>query len=259
MKGILCRALTGAIILLALGGCAHLDGARIDADRIYNAILQDDVAHIRALVQSGALGVNQSISVPGYREGTPLLTVAARSASLGVIRYLLAAGADVNARTPINETALMLAAYFYDEERAPRTNARARHDEALGMLLRAGAQVENDPHHYTPLSYAAYQGHDSALRLLLAHGARVNADAENGSTYINTPLMMAAIQGHERIVLELLRAGADPAIRVHGAHTAAELAAKYGHHNLLRLLRCAERDSPDGSAAQRCPGRHAFE
>jgi len=237
--------------LLGLAGCAHMDGHRVDADGVYNAILQDDDARIRTLVQSRALSVNQSISVPGYREGAPLLAVAARSASLRVMRYLLSAGADVNARTPINETALMLAAYFRDEDRG---NARERHDQAIRMLLAAGAATENEPYHYTPLSYAAYQGHDTAVRLLLVHGARVDADAENGATYINTPLMMAAIQGHETTALHLLDAGANAAIRVHGGHTAAELAAKYRHGNLARLLRCAERQAPDRFVAQRCPG-----
>lgn len=259
MRSVLTRAAAAAGILVIAAGCAHVGGSKVDPDGVYNAILQDDVAEIRALVHSGTLAVNQSIPVPGYREGTPLLTVAARSASLAVIRYLLSAGADVNARTPVNETALMLAAYFHDDDIARSANARVRHDEAVRILLGAGADIENDPYHYTPLSYAAYQGNDIAVGTLLAHGARVDADAENGSTYINTPLMMAAIQGHESTVLQLLRAGANAAIRIRGGHTAAELAAKYRHANLAQLLHCAERHSPGRFVAQRCQGGVAEE
>jgi len=248
-----------AIVLAALSACTLLDGQRVDAVRLYDAIVRDDVVHVRALVQSGGLAVNQSIPVPGYQEGTPLITVAARSASLKVMRYLLSAGADVNARTPINETALMLAAFFHDEDRVRNTTSRERHDEAVRVLLAAGAEIENDPYHYTPLSYAAYQGHDTAVRLLLARGARVDADAENGGTYINTPLMMAAMQGHQSTALQLLEAGADAAIRVHGGYTAAELAAKYRHVGLARLLRCAERAAPGPFAQQRCSGVAARE
>ena len=66
--------------------------------------------------------------------------------------------------------------------------------------------------------------------------------------------MMAAIQGHDGTVLQLLDAGANAAIRVHGGHTAAELAAKYRHANLARLLRCAERHPPGRFVARRCNG-----
>ena len=80
-------------------------------------------------------------------------------------------------------------------------------------------------------------------------GARVNNTGPNGIAYANTPLMMAAIQGNESIVRTLLRAGADADIRVTaGGHTASELAAKYKHANVARLLQCAERRSGYGMA-----------
>jgi len=53
--------------------------------------------------------------------------------------------------------------------------------------------------------------------------------------------MMAAIQGHEGVVRLLLRAGADADVRIYGGHTAAELAAKYRHAALSRLLLCSQR------------------
>jgi hypothetical protein len=251
----LSRTLAGAgcaFLVALLSACAHIDSQTVDADRLNDAIVRDDVGHVRAAVESRALGVNQSIAVPGYLEGTPLLTVAARSASIGVMRYLISAGADVNARTPINETALMLASFFYSEDREGNATSRAQHDEAVRILVAAGAEIENYPYHYTPLSYAAYQGHDTCVRFLIQRGARVDADAENGGTYINTPLMMAAMQGHQRTALELLRAGANAAIRVHRGHTAAEFAEKYRHAELARLLRCAERVAPGEAFPQKC-------
>jgi ankyrin repeat protein len=237
-----------------LPACAHLDGQTIDVVRLYDAIERDDVGPVRTAIESRALDVNQSIAVPGYQEGTPLLTVAARSGSLRVLRYLLSAGADVNARTPINETALMLAAYFSREDRQRNAISREQHDEAVRLLVAAGAEIENDPYHYTPLSYAAYQGHEAVVRFLIERGARVDADAENGATYINTPLMMAAIQGHYGTALQLLRAGANAAIRVRGGHTAAEFAEKYRHAALARLLHCAERATPAEAFSQQCEG-----
>lgn len=241
-----------AILLILISGCAHLDGQTTDIDRLNDAIVRDDVDYVRSGITSGALGVNQSISVSGYVEGTPLVTVAARSASLKVLRYLISAGADVNARTPANETALMLASFFLSEDREGNATSRERHDEAVRILVAAGAEIENYPYHYTPLSYAAYQGNDVAVRFLLEHGARVDADAEDGATYINTPLMMAAIQGHYSTALQLLRAGASPAIRVHGGHTAAEFAEKYRHARLAHLLRCVESVAPGHAFSQQC-------
>jgi ankyrin repeat protein len=117
----------------------------------------------------------------------------------------------------------------------------------------AGAELENYPHHYTPLAYAAYQGNERVVRFLVERGARVNADAHNGGTYINTPLMMAAIQGHEPVARFLLQAGADADVRVHGGLTAAELAAKHKHSSLSRVLMCSERRNAIASGAQ-CRG-----
>jgi hypothetical protein len=262
MRQNLSRTLAGAgcaFLVALLSACVHMDSQTVDIDRLNDAIARDDVGYVRAAVESRALGVNQSIAVPGYLEGTPLLTVAARSASLGVIRYLISAGADVNARTPINETAVMLASFFYSEEQESNANSRARHDEAVRLLVAAGAEIENDPHHYTPLSYAAYQGNNATVRFLIERGARVDADAENGATYINTPLMMAAIQGHHRIALQLLRAGANAAIRVRGGHTAAEFAEKYRHAALARVLRCAESMAPGETFPQKCEATTAGE
>lgn len=248
---------TVALAALVLGtallpACANLDTRTIDADRLHDAIVRDDVGYVRTAIESDGLAVNQPIPVPGYQEGTPLLTVAARSASLGVLRYLVSAGANVNARTPVNETALMLASFFFREDRERNAVSREQHEEAVRMLVAAGADMENDPHHYTPLSYAAYQGHDATVRFLIGRGARVDADAENGTTYINTPLMMAAIQGHYGTALQLLRAGANPAIRVHRGHTAAEFAEKYRHAELARVLRCAESTAPGEAFPQKC-------
>lgn len=245
------RVLLTAMLCAGLAaGCAH-DGQfsrAPDTDRLHNAIVADDVSFVRAAVQSGTTGVDQRIPAPVYAEGTPLITVAARAGALQVLRFLIAAGADVNALTPAGETALMLAAYFEDGS----DSAQRRHEAAVRMLVEAGAGIENEPYHYTPLAYAAYQGHDRIVRYLIERGARVDADAENGFTYINTPLMMAAIQGHHSTAHWLLRAGANPKVRVHYGHTAAEFAQKYNHQRLFHLLRCVEHMGGRAMAAQAC-------
>lgn len=242
-----------------LGACAQVEyrqSGKLDTDRLHTAIINDDVSYIRAVIESGAVSANQHIPAPVYMEGTPLLTIAARAASLDVMRYLISAGANINARTPAGETPLMLAAYFFKEERDRGGRSYSQHEKAVRMLVEAGADMENAPHNYTPLSYAAYQGHDNIVRYLIERGARPNADAVNGKTYINTPLMMAAIQGHRSTALKLLNAGADARIRVHGGHTAAEFSEKYRHTHMIHMLRCAESLAQYESFQQKCGTGH---
>jgi ankyrin repeat protein len=234
-------------------GCAELPfGSRgYDPIRLLNAIVIDDVGYVRDMVALDAVTVDQRIPAPGYMEGTPLVTIAARSASLNVLRYLISARADVNARTPAGETSLMLAAYFH-EGSASDAASMERYEAAVRILIAAGASLENDRHHYTPLAYAAYQGRERTLRYLLERGARVDADAENGVVYVNTPLMMASIQGHLNLAIALLRAGADPRIRIKNGLTARELAIKYRHASIAQTLACAENLGPGEQFALRC-------
>jgi len=238
------------VITLGLAGCAGMGGGAGDIDRVNNALVSDDVGFVRGAIQSGTLTPDHRVSTAGYPDGAPLMAIAARAASLEVMRFLISAGADVNARTPVGETPLMLAAFFFDEQAIGR--AFERHEAAVRLLVSSGAELDNLPYHYTPLAYAAYQGNDRIVRFLIERGANVNADAANGGTYVNTPLMMAAIQGHERIARVLLRAGADADIRVYGGHTASELAAKYNHSGLSQLLMCAQRQYGAGASGPQC-------
>lgn len=250
------RALAGGLIVLSLlAGCAQLPGGTADTDRLRNAIAIDDTGYLEEAVRSGRVGVNQRIPIPGYLEGTPLITIAARYGSVKVLRYLISAGANVNSRTPIGETALMLASYFASDDSQGGAAPGERYEQAVRMLVEAGSSLENEPHHYTPLAYAAYQGNDRIVRYLVERGARVNGDAEDGIVYVNTPLMMASIQGHVDTALWLLRAGADARVRIHHGNTAAELAQKNNHGNLIGALRCAEQLAPGEAFAGKCLGR----
>jgi hypothetical protein len=226
-------------IVLGLAGCAGVGGGAADNDRLVNAIVADDVYTVRGAVQSG-VSPDARVPAEAYPDGAPLIAIAARAASLGVLRYLISAGADINARTPVDETPLMLASFFFDESLQGSGRAFERHEQAVKLLVEAGADLENQ-YRYTPLAYAAYQGNERIVRYLIERGARVNADATAGGTYVNTPLMMAAIQGNETMVRLLLARGADADVRVYGGHTAAELAMRHNHPHLAQLLQCAQR------------------
>jgi hypothetical protein len=241
-----------ALILIGVTGCAGMGGTARDNDRLLNAIVMDDAGYVKSAVQAGGVSPDQRIAAEAYPDGAPLIAIAARAASLNVLRVLISSGADLNARTPVNETPLMLASFFFDESQQSTGRAFERHERAVRLLAEAGADLENSRYQYTPLAYAAYQGNERVVRFLIERGARVNADAERGGTYINTPLMMAAMQGHEPIVRTLLRAGADADVRVYGGHTAAEFAAKYNHKTLAQLLQCAQRQYGTGGFGPQC-------
>jgi len=246
--------IAGALLVSLVAGCGTmLPGSgplSLDPTRMVNAIATDDVRYVRGAVESKVVSVNQLVPAPAYMEGTPLITIAARAGALEVLQYLIKAGADVNARTPAGETPLMLAAFFGAGEDG--SQSYARHEKAVHMLVTAGAAVENEPQYYTALAYAAYKGRDRTLRYLLERGASVNANVENGLTYVNTPLMMAAIMGHRDTTVMLLNAGADARVRVIGGHTARDLALKYKHEHLARVLACAEKLGPGDKVGGRC-------
>lgn len=249
------RVLGGVAVALTIGGCAGIGGnhrAGLDVESMLNAIAQDDVVSVQSAVSRGSISVNQKLPAPAYTAGAPLVALAARDGSIQVLRYLIAAGADLNARTSVNETALMLAAYFGGGDDGYTSSDR--HDAAVRLLVEAGASLENAPNNYTPLAYAAYNNRQRALRYLLERGARVDADASERTVYVNTPLMMAALQGHRDVVRMLLRAGADPLIRVRGGHTAREFASKYRQSHVEPLLACAEALPSGARFAQHCEG-----
>jgi len=250
-----CKVFCGWVLAVALvSGCATtVDPRSVDNDGLLSAIEADNVEYVQAAVKSGAINPNQRIPAPGYSRGTPLITLAARAGSVGVLQYLIGAGANLNARSPYGETALMLACFFMSEQEGQGASYE-RHEAAALMLVEAGASLEAARDGYTPLSYAAYQGRDNTIRFLLMRGARVDGYVEDGITYLPTPLMMATMMGHEETTRLLLEAGANARLRVAAGNTAFELARKYRQTHLFSMLRCAEGMPRGQNFAHWCEG-----
>jgi uncharacterized protein len=242
-------------ITVLLTGCVGMQtsGPQVfDPHRMQQAVALDDVGFVRSAIESRLINANQGIPAMGY-ESIPLIAFAARNGAVDVIKYLISAGVDVNVRTPDGDTPLMLATYFSGEEDNSSPASKASYDQSVRLLVNADAELENWGNLYTPLGYAAYQGRDAMVQYLLKRGARVNADAEGRLIHINTPLMMATMEGHRSTVLQLLRAGADPGIRVSGGGmTAYEFARKYNHSHMFDLFTCAESLRAGEAFAQRC-------
>ncbi|ORY61553.1 uncharacterized protein BCR38DRAFT_373468, partial [Pseudomassariella vexata] len=162
------------------------------------------------------------------REIDHLLRAAAGRGYLEVIKRLLTARADVNAKAAGRDglTALQAA-------------AKGGHLEVVERLLTAGAHVNASMAKYkgwTALQAAAEGGHLEVVDRLLTARADVNAKAarENG----RTALQAAAGGGHLEVVDRLLTARADinsEAARENG-RTALQAAAEGGHLEVVEKL-----------------------
>lgn len=176
-----------------------------------HAIHMDDE---KAIVELFRRGMDADTVNP---KGETLLMLAAREGKPGVVKTILAARPKVYLRSPLGESALMLATIM-------------GHTETAQLLLEAGAPVNHSG--WTPLIYAAARNRTDIARLLIAKGAELNAAAENGTT----ALMMAAREGHLQILLLLLEHGANPKYISPFGHSALSLARDRDHKEIESVL-----------------------
>ncbi|XP_017282138.1 ankyrin repeat and KH domain-containing protein 1 isoform X3 [Kryptolebias marmoratus] len=151
---------------------------------------------------------------------TPLME-AAQEGHLDLVKYLLAAGANVHATTATGDTALTYA-------------CENGHTDVADVLLQAGANLEHESEGgRTPLMKAARAGHLCTVQFLISKGANVNrATANNDHTVVS----LACAGGHLAVVELLLAHGADPTHRLKDGSTMLIEAAKGGHTNVVSYL-----------------------
>ena len=198
-----CRRRTFAALLAvaSLGLLLPATRAQSVEDDFAVAAINDRVPDAKRLLAAGA--------DPDMRDrnGDPILVIAARAGSVGVVDLLLGTRVNVNAKTSFGDTALMMAALGGRLEIARKLRAR-------------GADV-NQPG-WTALIYAATGGHDEVVRYLLAEGAEIDALSPNGTT----ALMMAVREGKRSTVELLIARGADVNRRNQSGASALEWARR---------------------------------
>ena len=176
------------------------------------SIKQDDGASAAALISRGF--------DPNTRDayGAPALYLTMREPAFKVAQVLMTApGIKVDARTPHDESPLMMAAL-------------KGHTDWVKRLIAAGADVNKTG--WTPLHYAATHGHLESIQLLLDAHAYIDAESPNQTT----PLMMAAHYGTRAAVQLLLDEGADPTIKNALGLTAIDFAQRANRQDVAELI-----------------------
>jgi ankyrin repeat protein len=239
------------------------DPALVNADDgqgtpLHAAIFAGQAAVAKYLLDHGA-----DADAPEPRVGFTPLHLCVYSGNLELGDLLVAAGANIDAHNRMGLSPLDLAIMLGKTE-------------AVRHLVELGADVEGvNGHEHRPLTFAAGRGQSEVVRLLLDAGAGIDAANGRGATAV----MVAASAGHDSTVALLLERGArsDVADRTHGrpllhqacvtgylsvvdrildagapldatdadGATALQLAARYGHRQVVeRLLsRGAQRPS----------------
>ncbi|MES2015591.1 MAG: ankyrin repeat domain-containing protein [Pseudomonadota bacterium] len=199
-------------VLLALAWLAAPALADPVRDLVVAAQL-DNPASVRKLLAAG-LSANTIDPVSGL----PVIQVALREDAQRVVEVLVAdQDYDPERTAPNGNTALMLAAWKHNQP-------------AVLALLAKGAAVNRTG--WCALHYSAASGDVAITAILLARRAAI--DAESPSQI--TPLMIAAREGHQQVVLQLLRAGANAALRNNENLTASQIALRADHDAIAAAI-----------------------
>jgi len=220
-------------------------------DALYYAVYGRKVKTVKFLLEHGAdpntrenrkgfKCLNQDCTDTQEISGKPVLECAIARGSGGIVRLLLAHGADTNFKSKTGMTPLALAAYsdnvetlqvFLDAGADPATDPEAVsraagliEPDSLRLLLDAGGNPDDGIH------AAVSQLRLRNVEMLLEYGADPNAQ-----NYMNnmTPLMIAR---HPSIIEVLLAAGADASIRDNNGQTALDHAISMEREDLITAL-----------------------
>ncbi|MGC0313077.1 ankyrin repeat domain-containing protein [Kitasatospora acidiphila] len=149
------------------------DSAAVEAQQLMAAVTADDAAKVAELLTAGARTDEVFPRLNGFNDGHQPLHVAARDGHTGIVRQLLAAGADVNAVEPCFGAVPLHKAVYNG------------HAEITTLLVNADGinlDFQGATNGYSPLHDALWHGYEDCARILLAAGARTDLVGHDGKT-----------------------------------------------------------------------------
>jgi ankyrin repeat protein len=201
------RFLTWAIL------CAAVAAAADPSDDYYSAIRRDDTAAVDRLIKSAGVNIKDN------RGNTPLMYATAVG-SEAMMRRLIDAGAEVNARNEFDDTALLWCGGNLNR---------------IKLLVEHGADVKvQSKQGHTPIYVASAEaGGLPAVQYLVSKGATL---AIPPSPQGETPLGAAAIANDTDLVRYIVEKGGKEIVAPPGGLVALQFAAGNGNLELVKLL-----------------------
>jgi ankyrin repeat protein len=219
------------------------------------AIEEGDLDAVKALVEDEGASVDTPIDY-GEHSITPLLK-ASWDGDLPIVQYLIAKGANVNARAGDTKETPLMNAVTRDHmeiikallaakaDVTPRNSfdfnaftsaVAAGNQEVSGMLLDAGAKPDDGASGLTPLAFAVSTGNTEMIRFLVSRGADVNHGAKSGG---QTALISAILGAQIESVKALIALKADVNTTMKDGTTPLKLARKGDQDEIVALLEAA--------------------
>ena len=209
--------------------------AKTRAGEIHDAAKAGDLERVKKIVQAD----REQVNATGEKLPTPL-HVAAWWGQKAVAEFLIAKGADVNAK----DKAELLSAENRYSDMGQRAGATPLHlatyrgnAEMMELLIAKGAKVDaGDDGGWTALAWAARWTRKSAAELLIAKGADVNARDNKGLTALHHA-EEAMFSREKRAVVELLVGkGADVNATGKAGETPVSVATAQGWEDEVKFL-----------------------
>jgi hypothetical protein len=197
--------------IVMLGGLMALSAE----EPLVIAASANDLPTVRKLIAAGV-----DVNIRDKIVDSTALDEAVNYGNREMVRALLDAGAEINARSSRRQTALMR----LDDDAT---------EKLVWDLVAAGAKINlRDEDRDTALILAARYAKPEVLRALLNAGAKVNAKNKEGET----ALMNAAYSGSLENVRLLIDAGANTNARNNSGETALDLARNNEHAEVVEQL-----------------------